>query len=422
MALHIKAEANRCFLCKKPLCQEGCPIHTPIPTVIRLFKENRLMEAGEMLFKNNPMSAVCAIVCDHESQCLGHCIQGRKGNPIQFYEIEKFISDAYLDRMDTGVPEKKKKAVAVIGSGPAGITVAMMLAREGYRVTIFEERNMVGGMLRYGIPDYRLPNTILDRYRERMLSMGIQIRTHVVLGGDLFMEDLIRDGYSSIFIGTGAWRPARLGIQGESLANVHFGISYLANPESHNLGKTVAVIGTGNVAMDVARTAYRHGAQRVVLFERRRSCRASDHEREYAELDGAEILYEMGIQRILPQGPVFRHTILDENNSIVGYDEKEELFPADSTIIAVSQGPKDKLVKTTEGLQANDRGWLLVDGKQMTTRPGVFAAGDVVHGSRSVVLAVKAAREAAQAMMSYMESLPDEAPAEENAQEILEEP
>lgn len=403
MALHIKEEANRCYLCKKPLCQEGCPIHTPIPAIIQLFKENKLMEAGEMLFNNNPMSIVCSIVCDHGSQCMGHCIQGRKGQPIQFYEIERYISDAYLDRMDTVTPAEKKQSVAVIGSGPAGITVAIILAKAGYRVTIFEERNMIGGMLRYGIPDYRLPHSVLDRYQDCLLKMGVQIRTHVVLGGDLFIEDLFRDGYASVFVGTGAWRPARLGIHGETLANVHFGISYLVNPGAHNLGKTVAVIGAGNVAMDVARTAFRHGAQRVMLFERRRSCRASDHEREFAELDGTEIFYEKGIQRITPEGPVFKHTLLDENNSIIGYEDEDELFKADSTIIAVSQGPKDKLVKTTEGLKANKRGWLLVDGKQMTTRPGVFAAGDVVHGSRSVVLAVRAAEEAAQAMINYME-------------------
>lgn len=405
MALHIITEANRCLLCKKPLCQEGCPIHTPIPEVIRLFRENRLMEAGEMLFRNNPMSVVCSIVCDHGSQCAGNCTQNRKESPVLFYEIEKFISDAYLDRMPTSAPAEKKEAVAVIGSGPAGMTVAIILSKAGYQVTIFEERNMIGGMLRYGIPDYRLPNSLIDRYRERLLSMGIQIRTHVVLGGDLLIEDLFRDGYASVFIGTGVWRPARLNIQGETLANVHFGISYLANPSAHELGQTVAIIGTGNVAMDVARTAFRHGAQRVMLFERRKTCRASDHEREYAELDGAEIFYERGIQRITPEGPVFKHTLLDEKNSIIGYEDREELVKADSTIIAVSQGPKDKLVKTTTGLRANDRGLLLVDGKQMTTRPGVFAAGDVVHGSRSVVLAVQAAKDAADAMIKYMEAL-----------------
>ena len=405
MALHIITEANRCLLCKKPLCQEGCPIHTPIPEVIRLFRENRLMEAGEMLFRNNPMSVVCSVVCDHGSQCAGNCIQNRKESPVLFYEIEKFISDAYLDRMPTSAPAEKKEAVAVIGSGPAGMTVATILSKAGYQVTIFEERNMIGGMLRYGIPDYRLPNSLIDRYRERLLSMGIQIRTHVVLGGDLLIEDLFRDGYASVFIGTGVWRPARLNIQGETLANVHFGISYLANPSAHELGQTVAIIGTGNVAMDVARTAFRHGAQRVMLFERRKTCRASDHEREYAELDGAEFFYERGIQRITPEGPVFKHTLLDEKNSIIGYEDREELVKADSTIIAVSQGPKDKLVKTTTGLRANDRGLLLVDGKQMTTRPGVFAAGDVVHGSRSVVLAVQAAKDAADAMIKYMEAL-----------------
>lgn len=403
MALNIVSEANRCLQCKKPMCMTGCPIQTPIPEIIALFKEKKLMEAGQRLFENNPMSVVCATVCDHGSQCAGHCVLGRKGSPVQFYEIEKFVSDAYLDRMDTATPTKKKASVAVIGSGPAGMTVAILLAKAGYQVTIFEERNKVGGMLQYGIPAFRLPKTVLARYQEQLKALGVQIRTHVVLGGDLLIEDLFRDGYASVFIGTGVWRPARLGIQGEALANVHFGISYLADPGSHDLGKTVAVIGSGNVGMDVARTAFRHGAQRVMLFERRRTSRASDHEIEYAELDGAEIYYEKAIQRITPEGPVFLHTVLDENNSIVGFDGEEELVPADSTIIAVSQGPKDKLVKTTDHLQANDRGLLVVDENHMTTRPGVFAAGDVVHGSRTVVHAVQAAKEAARSMIAYME-------------------
>ena len=403
MALNIVSEANRCLQCKKPMCMTGCPIRTPIPEIIALFKEKKLMEAGQRLFENNPMSVVCATVCDHGSQCAGHCILGKKGSPVRFYEIEKFISDAYLDRMDTETPAEKKASVAVIGSGPAGITVAIILAKAGYRVTIFEERNKVGGMLQYGIPAFRLPKTVLARYQEQLRALGVQIRTHVVLGGDLLIEDLFRDGYASVFIGTGVWRPARLGIQGEALANVHFGISYLADPGSHDLGKTVAVIGSGNVGMDVARTAFRHGAQRVMLFERRRTSRASDHELEYAELDGAEIYYEKAIQRITPEGPVFLHTVLDESNSILGFDGEEELIPADSVIIAVSQGPKDKLVKTTDHLQANDRGLLVVDEHHMTTRPGVFAAGDVVHGSRTVVHAVQAAKKAAEAMIAYME-------------------
>lgn len=404
MALQITNEANRCLQCKKPLCREGCPAQTPIPQVIALFKENRLMEAGKLLFENNPMSVVCATVCDHMAQCAGHCVLGRKGEPIHFYEIERFVSDAYLDRMNIERAPSNGKNVAVIGSGPAGLTVAIQLAQKGYGVTIFEEKDRIGGMLQYGIPDFRLPKTVLDRYKARLLEMGIRIRPHVVMGGDLMIDNLFRDGYASVFIGTGVWRPSTLGIEGETLANVHFGISYLARPAAYCVGRTVAVIGMGNVAMDVARTAFRHGAQRVMMFQRGNTSRASAHEMEYARLDGAEFFFGKSIQRITPQGPVFRNSVLNAQGRPVGVEGEEELVSADTTIIAISQGPKDKLVNTTHGLRASERGLLIVDEDNMTTRPGVFAAGDVVHGSLTVVHAVSDAKNAAAAMVRYMEA------------------
>ena len=404
MALHIVSEANRCLQCKKPLCQQGCPVHTPIPQMIALFKENRMMEAGKALFANNPMSLVCAIVCDHEAQCTGHCVLNHKGQPVHFYEIEEFVSDAYLDRMTADRKPFNGKTAAVIGSGPAGMTVAFILAWNGYGVTIFEEKDRIGGMLQYGIPDFRLPKSILERYKQRLLDIGVRIRPHVVMGGDLMIDNLFRDGYSSVFVGTGVWRPTTLGIEGETLANVHFGISYLARPISYTIGETVAVIGMGNVAMDVARTAFRHGARRVMMFQRGNKSPASEHERQYAQLDGAEFFFGKSIQRITPKGPVFRNSVLNEQGRPVGVEGEEELVPADTVIIAINQGPKDKLVNTTHGLEATERGLLKVDENNMTTRAGVFAAGDVVHGSLTVVHAVEDAKRAAAGMMRYMEN------------------
>ncbi|MBQ1364085.1 MAG: NAD(P)-dependent oxidoreductase [Oscillospiraceae bacterium] len=403
MALHIVAEANRCLNCKVPRCQQGCPVHTPIPTVIQLFKENRLMEAGEMLFENNPMSAVCAIVCNHEKQCAGHCIRGIKETPVHFSSIEEYISDMYLDRMEIKKPERKNKKAAVIGCGPAGMTVAIKLAQAGYPVTVFEWKGKIGGLLQYGIPEFRLPKSFLDRYQARMEEMGITIRTNTTIGSVLMIDELVRDGYSSIFIGTGAEKPRTLGLEGESLGNVLFGLNYLANPRGHKLGDRVAIIGMGNAAMDVARTALRNGSRHVTLYARSKNVTASSSEVSYAELDGAEFVFGMQIEKITEEGPAFKKAIFDENGSIVGYEDEPVQVEADSTVISISQVPRGKLVRTTDGLMADEHGTLIVDDDCMTTRPGVFAAGDVVTGAKTVVHAVDGAKKAAAAMIRYME-------------------
>lgn len=269
--------------------------------------------------------------------------------------------------------------------------------------TIFDRKNDIGGMLRYGIPEFRLPNAVIDRYKNLIAGLGIQVRLNTTIGGALKIEDLFRDGYSAIFVGTGAWRPRTLNIQGECLANVHFGISYLENPKHHELGESVAVIGMGNVAMDVARTAFRHGAQRVTLFSRDNTSTASSQEMSFAKLDGAEFIYGKQIVRISPEGPVFKNSIIDAQGQITGFEEDEELFPADSVIIAVSQRPKDKLILSTAHLEGTARGLLVIDENNMTTHKGVFAAGDVVTGPLTVVHAVAEAKKAAYAMMRYME-------------------
>ena len=201
MPLHIVTEAERCLNCKKPQCQVGCPVHTPIPEIIQLFKEHKLMEAGEILFKNNPMSVICSEVCNHAQQCAGHCIRGKKDSPVHFSSIENYISEMYLDRMPVFKPEiKKDKHVAVIGSGPAGLTVAVLLAMQGYHVTIFEWKSKIGGVMQYGIPEFRLPKSLLDRYEQRLEEIGIQIRLNATIGSILMIDDLFRDGYASIFV------------------------------------------------------------------------------------------------------------------------------------------------------------------------------------------------------------------------------
>ena len=404
MAVHVIDEANRCLNCKKPLCRQGCPIQTAIPQMIQAFKEGDLNRAGEMVFENNPMSLVCSLVCNHEKQCEGHCILGKKGQPVHISSIENYISDTVFDKLKIECMPKNGKKVAVIGAGPAGITIAILLTKKGYSVTIFDARDKVGGVLQYGIPEFRLPKSILERYKKKLLEIGVKIRPNTAIGTALEIKDLIRDGYQSIFIGTGVWRPKTLGVKGESLGNVHYAIDYLANPDAYNLGDTVAIIGMGNSAMDVARTAIRHGARKVTLYARGNVSNASEHETAYAKLDGADFHFGKQIVEITDEGPVFVNVIHDEEGKAIGQGEEREQFFADSTIISVSQGPKSKLVNTTEGLKASQNGLLMTDDNGQTTIPGIFASGDVVLGARTVVEAVAYSKTVAEAMDEYMKS------------------
>lgn len=402
MAVHVIDEANRCLNCKKPLCQEGCPIHTEIPKMIQAFKEGRLNEAAEKVFENNPMSVICSLVCNHEKQCEGHCVLGRKGQPVHISSIENYISNTCLDKMKIVCEPKNGKKVAVIGAGPAGITIAILLTKKGYSVTIFDAKDKIGGILQYGIPEFRLPKTILDRYKKKLLEIGIKIRPNTAIGTALEIKDLLRDGYQSIFIGTGVWKPKTLGIKGESLGNVHFAIDYLANPDAYDLGEKVAIIGMGNSAMDVARTALRKGAVEVTLYARGLTSNASDHETSYAKLDGAKLEFGKQIVEIRDEGPVFEDIIYDEEENKIGVKPETEQVYADSTIISVSQGPKSKLVNTTEGLKASSNGLLMTNQFGETTHPGIFAAGDVVLGAKTVVEATAYSKIVANAMDEYM--------------------
>ena len=404
MGLHVIDEAKRCLNCKKPRCQEGCPIHTPIPVMIQMLLQGEMPEAAEMVFANNPLSVICSLVCDHEKQCEGHCVKGIKGEPVHISSIENYISDTCFDRMKLEQLPKNGKRIAVVGAGPAGITIAILMACRGYKVTIFEVKEKIGGIMRYGIPEFRLPKSILDRYYVKMKELGILFRPNFALGGSTGVEDLLRDGYHAVFIGTGTWRPYQLHIPGETFGNVHYGINYLNNPDVYDLGERVLVIGAGNAAMDVARTAIRKGSRHVTVYSITEIPAASPKEVEYAKLDGVEFDYLQTAIEIRDEGAIICDVEWTEDGKLVKKEETARLVPADSIIISISQGPQDRIVNRDKELQVDDRGLLKTDANGETTMPGIFASGDVVTGAKTVVEAVKYSKMIADAMDEYVKT------------------
>ena len=402
-------EANKCLQCKVPQCRKGCPINTNIPEAIRLLRENKLNEAGKMLFFNNPLTTVCSLVCNHENQCEGHCVLGRKGSPVHFSTIEQYISTTYANQMVEGPKPSNGIKVAIVGSGPAGLTIAVILARYGYDVTIFEIKEKIGGVLRYGIPEFRLPKSVLDDFEYRHLRLkGIKVRPNTTIGASITIDDLFRDGYKAIFVGTGTWRPKTLGIKGESLGHVHFAIDYLNSPDVYHLGDRVIIIGVGNAAMDVARTAIRHGSRHVTCFARRDTVSASQYEFSYAKLEGVEYEFNKSPVEICDDGVIFQDTAVDEEGKLYVVEGSEKKYPCDSVIVSVSQGAMNRLTSTTEGLESDKRGLLIADEQGHTTREGVFTSGDVVSGAKTVVEAVAASKKTAEAMHEYLQSLSKE--------------
>lgn len=404
MGLHVIDEAKRCLNCKKPRCQEGCPIHTPIPVMIQMLLQGEMPEAAEMVFANNPLSVICSLVCDHEKQCEGHCVKGIKGEPVHISSIENYISDTCFDRMKLEQLPKNGKRIAVVGAGPAGITIAILMACRGYKVTIFEVKEKIGGIMRYGIPEFRLPKSILDRYYVKMKELGILFRPNFALGGSTGVEDLLRDGYHAVFIGTGTWRPYQLHIPGETFGNVHYGINYLNNPDVYDLGERVLVIGAGNAAMDVARTAIRKGSRHVTVYSITEIPAASPKEVEYAKLDGVEFEYLQTAIEIRDEGAIICDVEWTEDGKLVKKEETARLVPADSIIISIFQGPQDRIVNRDKELQVDDRGLLKTDANGETTMPGIFASGDVVTGAKTVVEAVKYSKMIADAMDEYVKT------------------
>ncbi|MEG0152172.1 MAG: NAD(P)-dependent oxidoreductase [Cellulosilyticaceae bacterium] len=403
-------EANRCLKCKNARCQKNCPINTPIPEVITLFQEGKLHEAGEMLFNNNPLTAICAIVCPHETQCKGNCIKGLKGEPVRFCDIERYLSEQYLESLSVEKALDNGKRIAVVGSGPAGITAAMTLAQKGYKVTIFEMRERIGGVLTYGIPEFRLPRSIVNNLESNLIQLGVKIKPNTLVGPIITLDKLFLDGYDAIFIGTGVWNPKTLNIKGETLGHSLYAIDYLKNPSIYRLGEKVCVIGAGNVAMDAARSAKHYGSSEVHICYRRgeEDMTATRAEIQEAKEEGVIFtLYKSPVE-ITDDGVIFATTkkVLNEDGTttLVTVPNSEELFPCDSVVIAISQVPKNNIVNNTTGLETK-YGLLLTDDKGHTTKDGVFACGDVVSGAKTVIDAVVAAQIVAHSMDTYCNSL-----------------
>ncbi len=398
---HIINSAQTCLDCKKPKCQKGCPVNTPIAEMIRLFLAGDIKEAGEKVFNNNPLSIICSLVCPHEKHCEGHCVLNKKHTPVNVGGIENYISTYYMNYREFERPEQNGRNIAIIGSGPAGISLAMIMAMKGYNVTMFEAQEKIGGVLRFGIPDFRLDKTILDTIEEKLLKIGVKIKKNSMIGKNITLCDLQRDGFDAIFIGTGVWRPKKLGIKGESLGNVHFAIDYLKTPKSYNLGKKVVVVGAGNVAMDVARTAIRDGAREVQVMYRKdeEQMPAERIEKEHAKIDGVKFNLFKSPLEFTEEGIKYETTNPEEEKT-QGFEK------ADSVLIAISQTARDLIVKNNAGLSLGENGLLESDEDGRTAREGVFASGDVVTGARTVVEAVNFSKKVAVAIEEYIDTLP----------------
>lgn len=398
MAIHVLEEAKRCLMCKKPRCREGCPVNTPIPQMIELLLKGDIEQAGELLYANNPLSVVCSVICPHEKNCEGHCIRGIKSSPIHISSIENYISDFYLSVAEPKVVNKYEGNIAVIGGGPAGMSLAVFMAQYGYNVTIFESKERIGGIMRYGIPEFRLPSSVIDRLEEQMTKMGIRITPNTLVGPMIKIEEMFRDGYDAVFMGTGVWNPKKMNVLGETLPNVHYAINYLKSPHVYPKVDSMVVIGAGNVAMDVARTARRMGIKNVSLMYRKGRENISATEEEFAstQLDGVNFEWYKQATRFTTKGLYYYETF-------DGATDEEKFYPVDEIVIAISQETQKNIAISDDKIKLDEKGLVITDAGGQTTREGVFATGDVVTGAKTVVDAVYGAKCIANEMHVYIQ-------------------
>ncbi len=424
-------EAQRCFRCKKPLCIEGCPVKVKIPEFIGLVAERKFEEAYHKIQETSSLPAVCGRVCPQESQCEARCVRHNKGEPVAIGRLERFVADWYRKhgRKDAPLPEPNGKKVAVVGAGPAGLTCAGDLAKKGYAVTVFEAFHTPGGVLVYGIPEFRLPKEIVKAEIDKLKEIGVTIMTDMVIGKVLSVEELLTDeGFDAVFIGTGAGLPGFMGIEGENLNGVYSANEFLTRinlmkayrfPEYDTpvrIGKKVAVIGGGNVAMDAARCAKRLGAEQVSIVYRRGADEMPARSEEIQHAKDEGVIFELlcNPTRILgtddgwiEQMECIRMelSVPDASgrksvNKIAG---SEFCMDVDTVIIAIGQSPNPLIRSTTPDLETNSRGCIVVKEETgETSKKGVYAGGDAVTGAATVILAMGAGKTAAQAIDEYL--------------------
>lgn len=426
-----KEEAERCLQCKTKPCVQGCPVNVQIPEFIKLVAEGNFNEAYEKVTETNSLPAICGRVCPQESQCEMYCVRGKKGESVAIGRLERFVSDWYMKNKEPNVKEVSKlgKKVAVVGSGPSGLTCAGDLAKLGYDVTIFEAFHVPGGVLMYGIPEFRLPKALVQKEIDTVKKLGVEIKTNMVIGKVLSLDELIEEGYEAIFIGSGAGLPSFMGIPGENLNGVYSANEFLTRinlmkayqfPNCDTpvkVGKNVAVVGGGNVAMDAARSAKRLGAENVYIVYRRseNEMPARLEEVHHAKEEGIILKLLTNPTKIIGtddgwvKGMECVEMELGEPDSSgrrkpVVKQGSEFVLDVETVIIAIGQSPNPLITSTTAGLNTQKWGGIIVEEETgATSKDGVYAGGDAVTGAATVILAMGAGKKAAKAIDSYLQ-------------------